>query len=107
MTTKRKPGPAAGSPGHANAGRKPQPKQSLDEAVLIARWKLFPAHHRPTAKAMAAALGMGVATWHRRVAGTGGLSADQLAAAHALLDRAAPWVQNPLPDTLPTREDLD
>lgn len=103
----RKPGPAPGTPSHGNAGRKPAPAQSLEDAVLIARWKLFPAHHRPAATAMAATLGLSVPTWHRRVAGAGSLSSEQLLAANALLDAAAPWVQNPPPDTLPTREDLE
>lgn len=106
MTTKRKPGPAKGTPSHGKAGRKPPPAQTLADAVLLARWSLFPASLRPTTKDMAAALGMSTPTWHRRVAGAGSLTAAQLAAAHARLDAAAPWVQNPPPDTLPTREDV-
>lgn len=106
MTTKRKPGPAPGTPSHGKAGRKPQPAQTLADAVLLARWQLFPHAHRPATKAMAAALGISTPTWHRRVAGAGRLSAAQLARANALLDAAAPWIQQPPPDTLPTREDL-
>ena len=52
--TRRKPGPAPGTPTHGGAGRKPAPAQSLADAVLLARWQLFPHAHRPTTKAMAA-----------------------------------------------------
>ena len=63
---------------------------------------------RPAATALAAALGMHRDTWHRKIKAEGaGLSPAQLATANALLDAAAPWVQNPPPDTLPTREDVE
>lgn len=89
---KRAPGPPKGTPSHGNAGRKPQPAQTLADAVLMARWQLFPASLRPTAKAMAAALGISAPTWHRRVGGMGGLREAQLLAANALLDAAAPTI---------------
>ena len=89
---KRKPGPAPGTPSHGKAGRKPRPAQALADIVLIARWNFSPASLRPTAKAMAAALGMSTPTWHRRVAGTGSLSEAQLLVANGLLDAIAPTI---------------
>lgn len=76
-------------------------------APEITNTKHTPAAARPTTKAMAAALRLSAPTWHRRVAGAGAFTAAQLAAGNALLDAAAPWVQRPAPETLPTREDLE
>ncbi|GAC1604373.1 MAG: hypothetical protein NVS3B25_33580 [Hymenobacter sp.] len=89
MTTKRKPGPAKGTPA---AGHRPAtPPATLDQKVLWARWQLFPAALRPTVQAMAAAVGLHRDTWHRKLKAEGaGLTDAQLAAANALLDAAAP-----------------
>lgn len=106
MTTKRTPGPAKGTPA---VGHRPlTPPPTIEQKVLWARWQLFPASLRPLVQDMAAAVGLHRDTWHRKMKAEGaGLSAAQLAAANALLDAAAPWVQNPPPDTLPTREDIE
>jgi hypothetical protein len=58
------------------------------------RCAIFDRRHRPTDTAIAAALGISRATWLRRVAGAGSLSEAQVKDAHALLDKAAPWLKN-------------
>jgi hypothetical protein len=104
MTSKRKPGPAKGTP--AAGHRAKTPPATLEQKTLWARWQLFPAAHRPTVVAMSAAVGMHRDSWNRKMKAEGaGLNDAQLAAANALLDTAAPWVQSPPPDTLLTRED--
>lgn len=69
-------------------GRPPQPR-TLEQDVLLARWSLFPASQRPTARAIAAALGIAPSTWHRAVAGAP-LTPAQITAANTLLDAASP-----------------
>lgn len=94
-TPKRKPGPAPGSPGHANAGRKPTPPATTEQLAFYVRWQLFPASRRPSARRMAIAMALNLNTFFRKMneANQGaGLTAEQLALGNRLLDEAAPTI---------------
>jgi hypothetical protein len=94
--TKRTPGPAKGTP--AKGHRPATPPATLEQKMLWARWQLFPANARPTAKQLAAAVGQGRDTVARKLAASGaGFTAAQLLAANVLLDQhtPAPWAVLP------------
>ena len=88
LPTRRKPGPAKGTP--VAGGRQPAP-HTVPQAVLAANWHLFPAAHRPTSQAMAGAIGCSRDVLRRKMSEAGrGFTPAQLLAGQALLDQHRP-----------------
>lgn len=78
--------PKRGRPAGSTTDKTPTTPQLL----LVARWKLFPADARPSARAMAQALGVNPATFHRNLLAPHRFTPAQLDAAGQLLDAASP-----------------
>ena len=80
-------------------GRKPL-VVSLEQAVLEARCRLFPAGHYPGSTRLAAALGISRQKFIRFLAGKAALTPAQLVAGNALLDACGParWPAAPPPE---------
>ena len=74
----------------------------LETSAFLLRWQVFAASARPTAVALATATGLNLRTLHRRLAGSGRFTTEQLAAANALLDQHSPanWTAPRKPDYL-------
>lgn len=89
--------------GH-RAGR-PSPPQDLHTTAFVGRCKVFHRDHYPGDKALYTAMGISARTFAYRLQGRRNFTPAQLAAAHAVLNAAAPWVQQPPPDTWATGED--
>ncbi|MET4106051.1 hypothetical protein [Hymenobacter sp. UYP22] len=100
--------PASGRAGRPKGTKDAQPRTratvqpDVETSAFLLRWQVFPASARPTAVALAEAVGLPVRTLHRRLSAAGRFTPEQLRQANELLDQHTPagWIGPRQPDHL-------